>query len=101
MDEIQVRQWFREIGTVVLKGTTITNTAVDDQIVGMFFNALDNDLVWSFLWPIIDGMFVDTNKLMATEDFDDVCETKAINPLMIIAIVKALIDLWNQFKKKG
>jgi hypothetical protein len=99
MNEAEVRVWFKEIGTVVLKGTTITQTPVDDQVVAMFFNALENDFVWQFLWPIIDGLFVDADKVMATEDFSDACTAKAINPLVILSIVKTIIDLWNLWKK--
>lgn len=99
MVEADVRQWFKEIGEVVIKGTTITDNAIDDKVVTMFFSALDNDFVWQYLWPIIDGMFVDDTKVQASPEFNAAAETAAIDPLTIIAIVQALISLWKQFRK--
>jgi hypothetical protein len=99
MNEIEVRQWFKEIGAVVIKGASITSTELDDKVVAMFFNALDSDLVWGFLWPIIDGMFTDETLVQSSPEFNDACTAKAINPLAIIAIVKALIDLYKMFRK--
>jgi hypothetical protein len=99
MTESEVRQWMKEIGVVVAKAATITTNDVDDKVVKMFFDALDNDWIWSLLWPIVDGLFEDDTKVMATADFDDACSTKMINPLTVIAIVRAIIALYNQFKK--
>jgi hypothetical protein len=99
MNEAEVRAWIKEIGTVVLKGATITNTTVDDQVIGMFFTALDNDFVWKFLWPLIDGIFTDETLVQASPEFDEACATKAIDPLTIIAIVKAIYEIWKMFKK--
>ena len=99
MNEIEVRQWFQEIGAVVIKGASITNTELDDKVAAMFFHALDSDLVWGFLWPIIDGMFTDETLVQSSPEFNDACAAKAINPLTVIAIVKALLDLYKMFRK--
>jgi hypothetical protein len=99
MDEAQVRAWIQDIGAVFAKGATITGTEVDDKIVAMFFSAVANDFVWGYLWPVIDGLFVDDKKVQASEDLNKACEAAAINPLTIIAIVQALLSLWKQFRK--
>jgi hypothetical protein len=100
MIESEVRVWFKEIGEVVLKGATITDNAIDDKVVGMFFSALENDLVWSFLWPVIDDIFAESTLVKSTGELDVAADKAGIDPLTIIAIVQALFSLWKQFKRK-
>lgn len=99
MTEAEARQWIKEVGVVIAKGVSITTTEVDDKVVAMFFDAIDSDFIWGLLWPLVDGWFEDSDKVMATADLEGACEAKMINPLTVIAIVKAIIEVWKLFKK--
>jgi hypothetical protein len=100
MVENEVRVWFKEIGEVILKGASITEMPIDDKVVQMFFTALSNDLIWSFVWPVIDDIFSESVLVKSTAEFNAAAEKAAIDPLTIIAIVQALFSLWKQFRKK-
>ena len=100
MIESEVRTWFKEIGEVIIKGTTITDTAIDDKVVEMFFAALENDLVWGLLWPVIDDIFAESVLVKSTGELDVAADKAGIDPLTIIAIVQALFSLWQQFRRK-
>jgi hypothetical protein len=98
MTETEVRQTIREMGAIAIRLTTLTNNQVDDQIVNMFFQAIDNNLVWQFLWPMIDGFFTE-NKVMESPDYDDACAAMMINPILIWNIITTIKSLWELFKK--
>lgn len=99
MNETEVRAWIKQVGQVILQGTSITNTTVDDTVVGMFFNALDNEVVWRFLWPLIDDIFQESTLVKASPGLTAEAEKVGIDPMTIIAIVTAIFNLWKQFRK--
>lgn len=99
MTEAEVKQWLLDMIAVVRKGCSLTNNTVDDGVCDMVESAINSPFIWGLLWPLVDGWFEDSNKVMATADFDDACAAKMINPLTVIAIVKAIIELWKMFKK--
>ena len=100
MNSVETRAWFKQIGEVILQGTSITNTTVDDTVVGMFFSALDNDTLWAVLWPFIDDIFQESVLVKASPELAAEAEKAGIDPMTIIAIVTAIFNLWQQFKKK-
>lgn len=99
MDEQQTRQWFRDIGKVMLEGATITNTPIDDNVIGMFFNALDQDFIWNLLWPLIDDIFTESVLVKSTAELDGACKATMIDPATLIAIITAIYNLWKMFRK--
>jgi hypothetical protein len=99
MTEAQARQWFRDIGNVMLQGATITNTPIDDNAIGMFFNALDQDFIWGLLWPVIDDIFTESVLVKGTGALDEACKATMIDPATLIAIVTAIYNLWKMFRK--
>ena len=99
MNEQQARTWIKSVGAVVLEGTSITNTAIDDTVVKMFFDALDNDMIWGLMWPIIDGIFEESPLTKSDTEFVAAAEAAAIDPMTIIAIVTAIFELWRKFRR--
>ena len=100
MTESEVRAWFKQIGEVILQGTSITNTAIDDKVVAMFFNTLESDVVWGLLWPFIDDIFQESPLVRADQSLVAEAEKAGIDPMTIIAIITAVFNLWRQFRGK-
>jgi hypothetical protein len=97
MDEAQARVWIRNIIEVVKQGATLTSFTIDDQAADMALRAVDSDLLWSWLWKLIGG-WMDGVDVVGDECPVEAAEAAAINPLMIIAIVKAIVELWKSFR---
>lgn len=98
MDSAQTRVFVRQIIEVLKTGASLTGITIDDQIADMALKAVDNDTVWNWMWLLI-------GKLLSDEDVNVVgCEPPeaevvgAINPLVLIAIVKAIVALLKAFR---
>jgi len=100
MNEVQARTWIKSVGSVILEGASITNTTVDDAVVKMFFDAVDNDIVWGLLWPLIDGIFEESTLVKSDLEFVAAAEKASIDPLTILAIITAIYDLWKKFRAR-
>lgn len=100
MDEQQARKWVRDGMSWIGQGTTITNTLIDDKIVAMAMSAIDSDLLWPWIWNLIDGLVADPPLTMAAdEEFTCAAEKAGIDPMTIIAIISAVVELWRKFRK--
>ena len=99
MNETAARAWIKSIGNVILEGTSITNTTVDDAVVKMFFDAIDNDILWGLLWPLIDDIFAESVLVKASPELCAESEKAGIDPMTILAIITAIFNLWKQFRK--
>lgn len=98
MNETQARVWIRQIIEVVRQGATLTEFTIDDQAAEMALKAIDSELLWSWLWKVIGGLLEgdDVNVVGAPGPE----ELGAIDPLMVIAIIKAVVELWKAFRKQ-
>lgn len=102
MNENEARQWIGAGLQWIATGATLTPTAIDDQAVAIVTKALESDVIWGWAWRLLDG-FVDGSTLVESEPIaDDVSAASdevGIDPLTIIAIVKAIADLIKLFRK--
>ena len=102
MNENEARQWIGAGLQWIATGATLTPTGIDDQAVVIVMKALESDVIWGWAWRLLDG-FVDGSTLVESEPVaDDVSAASAevgIDPLTIIAIVKAIADLIKLFRK--
>jgi hypothetical protein len=96
VDEQQARVWIRNIIEVVKQGATLTSFTIDDQAADMALRAVDSDLLWAWLWRLIGG-WLDGVDVVGEEP--PVVEAAAIDPLTVIAIIKAIVSLWQAFRK--
>jgi hypothetical protein len=96
MNEQQARVWVRNIIEVVKQGATLTDFTIDDQAAEMMLRAVDSDLLWASIWKLIGGLLNDEPDVVGCEM--PVTDVAAINPLMVIAIVKAIVELWKSFR---
>lgn len=103
MNEAQARVFVRQIIEVIKTGTTLTSITIDDQIAEMALKAVDNDLLWAWIYKLIEKFLSSDDPIIVGAEDD--CpllqaDAAAINPLTIIAIVKAIVDLWKMFRKE-
>ena len=102
MNENEARKWIGAGLQWIATGATLTPTVIDDQAVAIVTKALESDVIWGWAWRLLDG-FVDGSTLVESEPVaDDVSAASAevgIDPLTIIAIVKAIADLIKLFRK--
>lgn len=103
MNELEMRAFVRQIIEVMRKGASFTDTPVDDNICDMVLKAVDSDLLWSWVFSIIGRFLKDEEPISVSESGElmAACEAEAINPLMVIAIIKAIIELWKTLRPKA
>ena len=101
MNELEMRNFIRQIIEVMQKGTGFTGTTIDDQVCNMALRAVDSDLIWSWILLLI-GRFLKGEPILveAGEEVGMAMKAEAINPLMIIAIIKAIVELWKALRPK-
>jgi len=112
LDAAAVREWLRNLVQITKDIAAETPTELDDKATAMLAGVLENDAVWQVLYStfilIVDGDFLFDEKeeaelssrlaiAMAGQDDDKV---QTIEPLVIIAIIRALIELFRQWRER-
>jgi hypothetical protein len=101
MNELEMRTFVRQILEVLRKGASLTGTTIDDQTIDMVLRAVDSDLIWSWVFALIQRFLKDEPILVESGvEVAEACEVAAISPLAIIAIIKAMVELWKLLKKE-
>jgi hypothetical protein len=100
MSEAEARIWIGEILGVIRKGCLLSGTQIDENVVDMVQRAIENDMIWAWIWRVIGTLLTEEDGPILVEADADVaaCEAAAVNPLLILAVIKALIDLWKSFR---
>lgn len=70
---------------------------IDDTIVVSAKKAVENDLLWGWIWAAI-GRLVDGGDPVIVGDAP--VEVEGINPLVLIALVKAIYELYKQLRPR-
>lgn len=100
MDSAQARVFVRQIIEVIKTGTTLTGITIDDQIAEMALKAVDNDVLWAWIYKLIGRFLNDDDPIIVADECPCPVEAPAaIDPLMVIAIIKAIVELWKSFRK--
>ena len=97
MNEQQARVFVRQIIEVIKTGTSLTAISIDDQIAEMALKAVDNDVLWAWIYKIISGLLNNEPDVVGCEM--PVTAVEAIDPATIIMIVQAIVALWKAFRK--
>lgn len=102
MNEQELKQWVLDTLSVIRRGCTLTPTTIDEAAVDMVVRAVENPILWAWIYRLIGGLLGpddDESILVATEPMPvDAVEVAAINPLLVIAVIKALVALWKSFQ---
>ena len=85
------------LGTIDLaaKFVALTSTGVDDKVVAMVRTAVANEMLWGWMWSLLQR-FLDTDDpiIVSAECPEPAAAAElGINPLMIIALIKAIADI--------
>jgi hypothetical protein len=102
MNELEMRTFVRQILEVLRKGASLTGTLIDDQTIDMVLRAVDSDLIWGWVFSLIGRFLKDEPILVeAGTEVSAAMEVEAINPLMILAIIKAIVALWKELRPQS
>lgn len=102
MDENEARLWISDGLQWIAEGATITPTAIDDQAVAIVIKALESDIIWSWAWKLLEGMLGGSALVESGPVAAEVTAASAevgIDPLTIIAIVKAIAEMIKLFRR--
>lgn len=96
MTEKEARQWIRKIVEVLRQGSELTPFEVDDRTCEVVLKAIDSDLFWGYLWKLISRWLEADEPIVVSAEAAPVVE--AINPIVVITVVKLIIDLWKTLR---
>lgn len=101
MTENEARNFISSGLAWIQSGTTLTNTPIDDNVVQMALAAVNSDILWPWIWTLIDDLMSDSPLVSgsSTAEMEAAADKAGIDPLTIIAIVTAIVDLWRKFRK--
>lgn len=99
MTETQVRELVRRVIAGAQSAAEITGTQIDDQACEMALKVVNSDLLWGWIWGLIDQWIVDPEAPILVGDAAAPIEAEAIDPITVIAIIKAAIELWKLIRK--
>lgn len=106
----ELRSWLRELVQILEAIAAETPTLLDDHAIEVVSSLLDNDPVWEVVYSsivlIVDGDFffgeaeetelsAKLTEALAGQDDDKV---GMIDPLVIIAIIRVLVELFRQWR---
>ena len=101
MSEQELKQWILDILDVLRRGAGLTPTTIDEASIDMVIRAVENELLWAWIYKLIGGLLGpddDGSLLVQTESVPvDVATAAAVNPLLVIAVIRALVALWKSF----
>ena len=107
---VELRSWLRELVQILEEIAAETPTLLDDHAIEVVSSLLDNDPVWEVVYSsivlIVDGDFffgeaeetelsAKLTEALAGQDDDKV---GMIDPLVIIAIIRVLVELFRQWR---
>lgn len=102
MNEQQLRAFVLDGLDWLSQGATITGTTIDDKAIAVVRAAVSSDLAWSWIFGLI-ARFLDgdddPSPLVMSPDVDESIKAAAINPLLIFAVIKAIVKLWKSLKE--
>ena len=97
MTETQIREFVRRVVQATQSVAELTPTEFDDKACEMVLKVVNNDTLWGWIWSLVDQWIVDENAPILVSAPPAGMEAEAINPLLVIAIIKAAIALWKAF----
>ncbi len=105
-DEVELRSWLRDLVGVLQDVALETPTTFDDAAIGVVSTLLDNDPIWSVAYSAMVMIFGEkdilpdsvqetalTDQLSAAMATLPKEKVAAINPLVIVAMIRMIVEL--------
>jgi len=101
MTETELREFIRKIIAAAQSVAEMTGTAWDDKACEMVLKVVNSDLLWGWAWSLVDQWVVDENApiLVSATPLPVEGQEVGIDPLTVIAIIKAAIELWKLIRR--
>jgi hypothetical protein len=102
MNENEARQWIGAGLQWIATGATLTPITIDDQAVAIVTKALESDVIWGWSWRLLEGILGGSALVESEPVAAEVTAASAevgIDPLTIIAIVKAIAEMIKLFRR--
>ena len=104
-NESAFRAWCGTVVDMLVELAALTDTPLDDQVVAKLRTILSVDAYWQVLYTLIKAAMEyvrpdDEELLVGSPDVQSVADEVAINPLVIITIIKTIVDVYNWWKNR-
>lgn len=100
MTESEARIWVRQIVEVMRKGATLTSITIDDKVCDMMLTAVDSDTLWSWMWQLLSRFLSEDDGVLVGDIAEPPMAAEVgMDPLTIIAIIRAIAELIKLFRK--
>jgi hypothetical protein len=102
VNEAEARVWVRDILDVMLRGAKLSPTQLDDNLVQAAIFALDNDVIWVWIWAVLSRALLDEEMIVrgSPPEVEAEAEKVGIDPFTIIAIIQAIMKLIDIFRNR-
>lgn len=105
MTEAQAKQLVLDTLSLVGRYSEITPTEIDDRVVAMVTTAVASPIIWPWVWSLLQRFLADETHVLAEVGIEGCPEPTAaaemgLDPLTIIAIVKAIAELIKLFRDR-
>ena len=99
MTEAQARQLITDQLLLFARYADMTPTEIDNRTVAMAQLAVANDIVWGWLWKFVQRWLEEDEMIVGDCPEPAEAAEVGIDPLTIIAIIKAVVELIKLFRK--
>ena len=97
MNEQQAKQWVLDLLDVMLRGAKLTPTVIDDRGIELAIMAVSNPIIWGWIWKVLEPVLNGDDRVMSViecpEEVVAESDKVEIDPLTIIAIINAVLEL--------
>ena len=103
--EQEVRQGVQEILGGGAKLANLSQNTIDDAAIAAAQQAVANDLLWGWMWRMIELLFDDEDGLIVSsenvaEELKAEAAVVGLDPATIIAIITAIVQLIKLFRNR-
>jgi hypothetical protein len=101
MNEHEARVWIRKIVEVIRTGTTLTPITADDKVCDMLLLAVDNDVIWPWVWSLLRrALERDDDGIIVGDEPEPVAAAElGIDPFTIYKLITLVIAIWKLTRK--
>jgi hypothetical protein len=102
MNEQEARTWINDLLDLAARLAVLSPNNIDDRIIQMAGLAVSSDPIWAWMWRVLGPVINGDGDLIvgAPEELVAEADKAGIDPLTILAIVNAIIELIKAFRNR-